>query len=368
MKSSKKLLSLLMASALTLSLAACGNDTASTPTPAPNNGGTPTTTTDPGSSEALTIDQVWPAGTTVTIDVPAKAGGGTDLYTRYLTQALGEVVPGVNFVVTNYDTGEVGMEHAKNADPDGLTLGVGHGGAIIQYLSGSSNVNVKDDYKTVGVMNLGGPQAIIAKPNAPYTNFTELGEYAKANPGEVIIGCSLGGTTQMIFTSLMDSLTGDPSLANYVQCSSEADKLTQTASGSIDIANCSLPNAQSYLADGKLTVLGVIGPGMATLENMGELLGMELSDDFMTGPEQGVDTATWDSSYYVWVPASTPDNICEAINSALMQATEVQSYIDGNQQMATFINPIDLPTAQQIFTDEWNFMDALVSDMGLKVR
>ena len=74
----------------------------------------------------------WKSGDNVYIDVPAKAGGGTDLYTRYLTQALGEVCPGVNFIVTNYDTGEVGMEHVKNAKPDGLTLGTCHGGAIIQ--------------------------------------------------------------------------------------------------------------------------------------------------------------------------------------------------------------------------------------------
>ena len=43
----------------------------------------------------------------------AKAGGGTDLYTRYLTQALGEVCPGVNFVVNNYEVSEVGMETVK---------------------------------------------------------------------------------------------------------------------------------------------------------------------------------------------------------------------------------------------------------------
>lgn len=110
----------------------------------------------------LTIEDVWPKGTTVNIDVPAKAGGGTDLRTRYLAQALGEVCPGVNFVVTNYDTAEVGAEHAKNAKPDGLTLTTNHGGAIIQYLTGTSNVNVKDDMKTVGILTLGGPMAIIA--------------------------------------------------------------------------------------------------------------------------------------------------------------------------------------------------------------
>ena len=309
----------------------------------------------------------WKSGDNVYIDVPAKAGGGTDLYTRYLTQALGEVCPGVNFIVTNYDTGEVGMEHVKNAKPDGLTLGTCHGGAIIQYLAGSSEVSIKDDLKAVGIMNQGGPQAIIAKPGAPYTNFAELAEYIKANPGEVVVGCSLGGTTQVLFTSIIEELTGDANSVNYVQCSSEADKLTNVAAGSIDIANCSIPNAVSYDADGKLTILGSIGPKVATLENMSELVGTELDKKFATTQEQNV-SMTWDSNYYVVAPKDTPDEICEAINEAIQKATEVQSFIDGNNKMATYIAAVNYEDTKKALETEWSFQDGLVSSMGLKVR
>ena len=309
----------------------------------------------------------WKSGDNVYVDVPAKAGGGTDLYTRYLTQALSEVCPGVNFVVTNYDTGEVGMEHVKNAKPDGLTLGTCHGGAIIQYLAGSSEVNIKDDLKVVGIMNQGGPQAVIAKPGAPYTNFTELAEYIKAHPGEVVVGCSLGGTTQVLFTSLIEELTGDANSVNYVQCSSEADKLTNVAAGSIDIANCSIPNAVSYDADGKLTVLGSFGPKVATLENMSELVGTELDKKFATTQEQNVGV-TWDSNYYVLAPKDTPDEICEAINEAIQKATTVQSFIDGNNKMATYIAAVNYEDTKKALETEWSFQDELVGSMGLKVR
>ena len=325
------------------------------------------TTAAGGGAAAPAEGGAWAQGANVYFDVPAKAGGGTDLYTRYLTQALTEVCPGVNFIVTNYDTSEVGMEHVKNADPDGLTLGTCHGGAVIQYLCGSSEVNIKDDLKVVGVMNQGGPQAIIAKPDAPYKNFQEFAEYIKAHPGEVVVGCSLGGTTQILFTSLIEGLTGDSSLVNYVQCSSEADKLTNVASGAIDIANCSIPNALSYDADGKLTVLGTLGPKVATLENMGELIGAELDEKFATTQEQGV-SITWDSNYYVVVPKDTPDEICVAINEALMKATEVQSFIDGNNAMATYIDAIDYEGSKKALDDEWVMLDELVTSMGLKVR
>ena len=363
----KKKISVIMAAVLTaMSLAACSsdNETVATTAAAAAAG----SETQSGEAAAAAADgSAWAQGANVYIDVPAKAGGGTDLYTRYLTQALTEACPGVNFIVTNYDTGEVGMEHVKNADPDGLTLGTCHGGAIIQYLCGSSEVNIKDDLKVVGIMNQGGPQAIIAKPGAPYTNFAELAEYIKANPGEVVVGCSLGGTTQVLFTALVEALTGDASLVNYVQCSSEADKLTNVASSAIDIANCSIPNAQSYLADNKLTVLGSLGPKVATLENMSELTGIELSEDFATTQEQGVEV-TWDSNYYVVAPKDTPDELCEAINEAIMKATEMQSFIDGNNSMATYIGAIDYAGSKEALETEWQFQDELVTSMGLKVR
>ncbi len=366
MKKNRILAAVMAASLTAVSLAGCSSDSETAATTA---AATAAAAADSGSSDsgAAADGSAWASGTNVYIDVPAKAGGGTDLYTRYLTQALGEVCPGVNFIVNNYDTSEVGKEHVKNADPDGLTLFTCHGGAMIEYLTGSSEVNIKDDLKVVGIMNLGGPQAIIANPGAPYTNFTELADYIKANPGDIVIGCSLGGTTQVLFTALVEALVGDTSMVNFVQCSSEADKLTNVASNAINIANCSIPNAQSYDADGKLTVLGTLGPQIATLESMSELVGSELDEKFATTVEQGIEV-TWDSSYYVMAPKDTPDDICEAINEAIMKACETQTYIDGNSQMATYVSAIDYQGSIDAFNTEWETQDALLTSMGLKVR
>lgn len=319
-------------------------------------------------SASFAMADAWKAGDTVYVHVNAKAGGGTDLFTRYLTQALSEVCPGVNFVVNNYETGEVGMATVINSKPDGYNLGTCHGGAIVQWFAGSSNINLREQASIAGIMNLGGPQAIIAGPNAPYKNFAELAEFVKANPGQLLIGCSLGGTTQMIFTSFMTAIAGDPSLATYVQCSNEADKLTNVAAGSIDLANCSIPNALSYEADGRLTVLGTIGPKMSTLAAMNELLGSELPANYASGPEQGVETATWDSAYYVYGPAGMPEDVLKAVNEALCKAAQTESYIEGNKAMATFVAPIAYEDVQTTFETEWSFMEGLVTDLGLRAE
>ena len=175
----KKLLALVLALTMVLSLAACGGSSAPAATSAAP------AATQAASDGPVTIESVWPDGSTVYFDVPAKAGGGTDLYTRILTQALQEVYPKVNFVVTNYDTPEVGAEHAKNADPDGLTLSIAACTSMDSYLSGQSEVNPNVDYTPVAKLHDGGPQAIIAQPGAPYHNLKELGEYIQAHPGEI---------------------------------------------------------------------------------------------------------------------------------------------------------------------------------------
>ncbi len=360
MKVKKIMAAVLAASLAALSLAGCSSDSETAAT-------TAAAAASSDASASTGDGSAWASGSNVYFDVPAKAGGGTDLYTRYLTQALGEVCPGVNFVVNNYETSEVGMEHVKNADPDGLTLGTCHGGAIIQYLCGSSDVNIKDDCKVVGIMNLGGPQAIIANPDAPYSNFKELGEYIMENPGDLVVGCSLGGTTQVLFTALIEALTGDPDMVNFVQCSSEADKLTNVASNAINLANCSIPNAEAYEQDGKLTVLGTLGPTICTLDNMCELVGMDLDDKYETTVEQGVDVV-WDSYYYVIAPKDTPDELCEAINAAIMAASDTDSYIEGNKQMATYVEPIDYQGSIEKLDEEWALQDELTASMGLKIR
>lgn len=356
----KRLMAALLAATMAFGLAACGGSNGGSNGGSGNEGGNAG-----GGSSAEGV--TWESGVNVAVDVPAKAGGGTDLYTRYLTQALTDVT-GANFVVTNYDTEEVGMQHGKNADGDGLTVLTCHGGAIIKYLTGASEVNISEDMKVAGILNQGGPQAIITNPDAPYTNFAELGEYIKAHPGEVTVGCSLGGTTQVLFTALIDALTGgQPDLVNYVQCSNEADKLTNVASNAINIANCSIPNAMAYDADGKLTILGTLGPKVSTLDSMSELLGETLDAKYASTVEQGIDV-TWDSCYYVLVPASTSDETCKMINDAICKAVENEEFVKGNQAMATFIAAVNYDDAKAALANEWTTLDELTKSMGLNVR
>ena len=104
-------------------------------------------------------DEIWAPGTTVYFDIGARAGGGTDLIIRYITKALGELNPGVNFVVNNYDVGDVGLGTAAYAEPNGLHLSCVSVGNVTNYHAGSSNFDPEEVFTIAAKITNGGPQA-----------------------------------------------------------------------------------------------------------------------------------------------------------------------------------------------------------------
>ncbi|MBS6644657.1 MAG: hypothetical protein KH366_13850 [Clostridiaceae bacterium] len=360
----KKKIALVTASLLlAASLAGCGN---TAKTAAPSSG---TTAGSSDKKEAAAAGEVkWPSGSTIYFDVPAKAGGGSDLITRYITAGWETCLEGVNFVVTNYDTSEVGAQHAAKAAPDGMNLTIAACTNMDNYLSGSSEVNPMEDLTVICKVNAGGPQAWIASPEAPYNNMKELAEYIKAHPSELTVGCTLGGTSQLIWLNTLAAIEeGLDQQVNYVQCSSEADKLTNVASKAIDLGNCSVNNALSYQQDGKLKVLGIVGPEVMTKAECEKLIGQELNDSFLSMPEQGIN-AVWDSGYYIMGPAGMEPALVETINKNLQGLTEAKPFVDGMNTMAMLIDVKDVEGSKADFQTEWDVNYDLLSGLGLMVR
>lgn len=170
----KRLSALLLASALCLGLTACASDDPGSASKAP------ASTNPDSSSPAAPAESVWSSGDTVYFDVPARAGGGTDMLLRYCTTALTDLNSGVNFVVNNYDTGEVGIAHAANADKDGLTISIISSGNVTGYYTGSSTYNPSEAFVITAKITNGGPQAFVSSADFPCNNMNELVEYIRS--------------------------------------------------------------------------------------------------------------------------------------------------------------------------------------------
>lgn len=364
----KKLNAFVLALPLALSLVACSNNAATETAKAETAAKTTETSAAAGAGENAAAESPWEDGDTVTFEIGARAGGGTDMMVRYVTQALGELYPKVNFVVQNYDVAEVGLQAAANADPDGLTLTCVSVGNMSGYLAATSDTNPQEAFTIVAKFTPGGPQALVANVDEPFNTMEELADYIRANPKKINIGVSLGAVSHFSWLETLNAI--DPelnNLVNYVQSGGEADKLTNIASKSLDLVNCSLNNAIAYETDGKLKVLASIGPEVATKEETEKLLNVSLNDNYRSLPEMGIDYSLNVGSY-IAVPSSTDPAIVEALNMAFQKLNDNDTYNNGIHAMGSFTGVDDVATSQESYKAECDDVLVLMDKLGMNKR
>ena len=220
--------------AAALALSACGGSSSSTASSAS------TAASAAGTAAADGIG--FPKNETITLAVPGKAGGGSDLAIRYYSEGLNRIY-GLKTTVTNYDSNTVGHQTVANAKPDGTTLMVATSALNIQYITGNAQVNPMTDLTLIACLQDNGFSTLAVPKNAPYDDFNGFVEYAKAHPNELNAGMPAAGANTFLFGKLCGVLGIE---LNKVECASESDRLTNLAGGFIDIGVVGLGNAQEY--------------------------------------------------------------------------------------------------------------------------
>ncbi len=340
----KKLLSLALTFAMATSFVGC----ASSEEPADTTGGTETT----GTESSATTE--WPNGP-VTVNVAAKAGGGTDIYTRLFTTPWQEAI-GEGVAVVNFDNSAVSYQTTSDAKPDGQTLLTAHTGIICQYVTGGTQTNPLEDLEVAAAMQNMGNQALVVPVDAPYDNFQEMVDYAKAHPGEVKAGIQTGGTSHFIF-GLIEQETGVE--FKFVEAANETEKLTNIAGGFIDIANCTVANTESYEADGKLKVIGLITADGENIEGK--------PSNWDSIQNQGYPNVAWGGNIYVFAPKGTDEATLEAINSSLAPIAQDPSYIEGTEKIGGIPEYYNLADSQALFASEFEKINEIGTNLGISV-
>src|SRR6185312_371497 len=127
---------------------------------------------------------------TVTIIVPAAAGGGIDLSARWiaaeLTTALGKTV-----VVENKGgaSGILGTQQVARAEPDGHTLLVTLSGFLVTSpaLFNSLPWDPVKDFAPVAMLWT-SPHVIVVNKDSPINSLSDLIAYGRDNPGKLTFG------------------------------------------------------------------------------------------------------------------------------------------------------------------------------------
>lgn len=243
---------------------------------------------------ALGAETSWKPTTTVSIIVPAGAGGNTDLSARVFAQYAKEL-SGCDFIVVNANgaAGSIAADQVRSAASDGHTFLYGHNLVNVANVAGITDYNYTA-FKLGPTFAKDPAQQFYVNPKK-YKNLTEFLDAAKKNPGELVACTEVGAYTYYEILKFMDLAGVQLDLVDY---GSNSDKIVGMLSGQVDMMPGAYINCKDYLESGQFIALGV--PSAERYE---------LIKDIPTFREQGIDLVYPDCDFSFYFPKETPDSI-----------------------------------------------------------
>jgi len=169
--------------------------------------------------------------------VPWAAGGDTDVIFRPLAPLLQKYL-GQPVVIANVGgaSGTVGEREAASAAPDGYTLFGAHDFIHSVYFGGMTDLKYSAAFEPV-CMIASTPSVVTVGAKTPWKSFKELVEDAKKRPGQIVVGASLGSTSQ--YSMALAAKAAGISF-KYVPYDGTAKRMNALLGGHIEVADSNL--------------------------------------------------------------------------------------------------------------------------------
>ena len=238
---------------------------------------------------------------TVRLIVGVAPGGANDTVARVIAQALTERL-GQPVVVENRPGagGNIGLEAAANAPPDGYTvLFATSANALSVAFYEKANVNFARDIVPVTSL-VRGPLIMEVNPAFPAKTIPEFIAYAKANPGKINMASAGISNTTHVAGELFQMLTGTK--FTHVPYRGGAPAVTDLISGQVQVYFDGVSGSLDHVRSGRLRALGV-----TTAERAHVLPDVPSIAEFVPGYEAG----GW---YGIGVPRNVPVEIVDKLN------------------------------------------------------
>lgn len=329
----KRFLATVMAAGLALGMTACGgSQTQTTATEAATTEAKTEASsgskTEAASSEAGSVS-TWKPTTTVSIVVPAGAGGNTDLSARVFAE-YAKKMTGADFIVVNANgaAGSVAANQVRSAAPDGHTFLYGHNLVNVANIAGVTDYNYTA-FKLGPTFALDPAQQFYANPEK-YKTLDEFIQAAKAAPGQLKACTEVGAYTYYELLAFEKAAGIDLDL---VDVGSNSDKIAAMLSGQVDLMPGAYINCKDYLEAGQFVCLG------APTEERYDLI-----FDIPTLKEQGVDLVYPNCEFSFYFPKETPDDVIAWYDELVKKMTgdpEVQDAIAKVEMMPYYLSSAD---------------------------
>ena len=344
----KRVLALVLAGAMALSMAACGSSTSSSSS----------SSSDSSSSEAsdAASDAAVELPSKIDIQVPASAGGGTDVVIRALTSYINSNSD-TNMTVTNNTDGSgvVAMETVRNASKaDGSELLFFHTSMCIKSSTGVYDYKAAEDFKVIAVGTPSNPGGYVLVVPAE-SGVTDVAGYIEyCNAGSNKIGIETGGSSH-IMCGMMASELGVE--LKYVDAGADTDKLSSLVGGNIDSCLVNANQAEQYIEAGKVNAIAVFS---ATDEGGRNTV----LPDVPSFIEEGYNLV-YGTYMFVLGPSSMSDETAQALRELFVAANddpETNEILEGTGMgmvFSSYEEGADLIKSQQ------EALDTACADLGL---
>ena len=280
----------------------------------------------------------WKPSSTVSIIIPAGAGGDTDLTARVFAQYAKEMT-GVDFIVVNASgaAGSIAANQVLSAAPDGLTVLYGHNLVNVANVAGVTDYNYTA-FKLGPTFAKNPANQLFVNPEK-YDSLEAFIEAAKANPGKLKACTEVGAYTYYLILAFEKAAGID---LDIVDVGPASDKVVAMLSKQVDVMPAAYLNCKDYLATGQFIALG------APTEERYDLI-----KDIPTFKEQGIDLVFPDCDYSFYFPKETPDEVIAWFDALVEEMEQNQECLDAIS--AITVIPYYLNSADSEKNDEAYF-------------
>jgi tripartite-type tricarboxylate transporter receptor subunit TctC len=240
----------------------------------------------------------------ITIVVPFPPGGSTDVAGRIMAEKMRPLL-GQPVIIENVGGagGSIAVGRVARAAPDGYTIDIGqwdtHVGSIIYPL----NYDLQKDFEPIGLISV-NPQLMVARKTLPADDLKGLVAWMKANPGKITFVNQ--NAAAQVSGILLQQLTGTQ--VQFIPYRGAGPAMTDLISGQVDL----------LVVQGAVALPQVRGGTIKAIVNLSPNRSASMPD-IPTSDEGGVPGLYMSGWFGFFAPRSTPKDIIDKINSAMVQ-------------------------------------------------
>jgi tripartite-type tricarboxylate transporter receptor subunit TctC len=283
--------------------------------------------------------------------VPWAAGGDTDSIYRVFAPLMQKHLGGT-IVVANVGgaSGTKGAKEAKDSPADGYTIFAIHDSIHSTYYTGVADVNYSDFEPLCLVSST--PSILTSSPKAPWKDMKALLADAKAKPGQITVGATLGSTSHF-FPALVEKAAGIK--FKYVSYEGTAPRMNALLGSHIELAESNL--TQKGKADaGELRFLAI-----ATDKRSPEI------PNVPTLKELGINVIYAVNRGLV-APKGTPKDVLNKLRAACAEGAKDPAFTEAMKKQGTLVHFLDADGYTKFFKENDALNKELAKELGLLKR